>query len=181
MQKRKKYFIDSRLQGRLIMLMVALEIVMLTVAMLYLNNRFESIIEHDLYAIHRITQADILSAFIEQIGWVVFEMGILNAMMLFIAHFIWSRQLSAVVQIFHDNLYNVRSLKFVALEHVNKPVHELLTLLDLWYSNERKCIAELKQEIGQIKIQELYQNSDLQKLIDQVNRCLNMLQRKDTH
>lgn len=179
-QQRRKHYIDSRLQGRLILLMVALEVIILATAMFYLDYRFASIIEHDLYAIHRISQDDMLSAFAEQIGWVVFEMGILNAMMLFTAHYIWSRQISSVIQVFRNNLYHIRSLQLIELEHANKPVHELLTLLDLWYSNERKRIAALKQEIVQINIKDHYLDSDLQTLRDQINRCLHLLGNQQT-
>jgi hypothetical protein len=180
-QQRKKRFIDSRLQGRLILLMVALEIIILATAMFYLNFRFAGLIEHDLYSIHRISQDDMLSAFAEQIGWVVFEMGILNAMMLFIAHYIWSRQISSVVQVFRNDLYHIRSLQFIELEHINKPVHELLTLLDLWYSKERKRIASLKEVVEQVNIQAHYQDNELQTVRDQINRCAHLLESKQAH
>lgn len=180
-QQRRKHFIDSRLQGRLILLMVALEIIILAAAMFYLDYRFAHLIEHDLYSIHRINQADMLSAFAEQIGWVVFEMVILNAMMLFIAHYIWSRQISSVVQVFRNDLYQIRSLQFIELEHVKNPVHELLTLLDRWYTNERNRIAALKQEIKQVNIEDHYQDSDLQTIRDQIIRCLHLLESQRTH
>lgn len=179
-QQRRKRFIDSRLQGRLILLMVALEIIILSTAMFYLNYRFANIIAHDLYSIHRINQADMLSAFAEQIGWVVFEMGILNAMMLFIAHYIWSRQISSVVQEFRNDLYQIRSLQFIELEHAKKPVHELLTLLDLWYSKERKRVAALKNEIEQANIKDHYLDSDLLTVRDQIYRCLHLLESQRT-
>lgn len=180
-QQRKKLFIDKGLQGSLILLIVALEIILLATAMLYLNYRFAGIIEHDLYAIHRISQADMLSAFAEQIGWVVFAMGILNAMMLFSAHYIWSRQISSVIQVFRNNLNHISSLQLVELEDAGKPVHELLALLDLWYSNERKRIAALKQQIGGINIKEHYPDSDLKMLRDQICCCLSLLENQRTH
>jgi len=179
-QQRKKLFIDKGLQGRLILLMVALEIIILATAMFYLNYRFASMIEHDLYAIHRISQDDMLSAFAEQIGWVVFGMGILNALMLFLAHYIWSCQISSVVQAFRDHLNHIRSLQFIELEHDNKPVHELLTLLDQWYSNERIRIAALKQEIEQVNIKDHYQDSELKTLRDKISRCLRLLENQRT-
>jgi len=174
-QLRKKNFIDSRLQGRLIGLLVALEIAILVAAMFYLNYRFASIIEHDLYAIHRISQADMLSFFAEQIGSVVFEMIMLNAMMLFIAHYVWSRQINAVIQVFHNDLNHIHTMQFIEFSHINKPVHELLTLLNLWYSNERERIIALKKEIELFNIQDHYQANDLQKLRDQINRCILLL------
>jgi hypothetical protein len=175
-QQRKKIFIDSRLQGRLILLMVALEIIILAAAMFYLDYRFANLIEHDLYSIHRLNQADMLSAFAKQIGWVVFEMGILNAVMLFIAHYIWSRQISSVVQVFRNDLYQIRSLQFIELDHFKKPVHELLTLLDLWYSKERRRIAAVKQEIGQINVKDHYLDNELKTVREQINRCVRLLE-----
>jgi len=179
-QQRKKLFIDRGLQGRLILLMVALEIILLAIAMFYLNYRFASIIEHDLYAIHRISQADMLSVFAEQIAWVVFTMVILNAVMLFIAHYLWSRQISSVVQIFRNDLNHIRALQLVELDDAGKPAHELLTLLNLWYSNERRRIAALKQETGRINIKDHYAESDLQTLREQISRCLHLLDNQQT-
>lgn len=179
--QRRKIFIDNRLQGRLILVMVLLEIVILATAMYYLNHRFAAKIEHDLYAIHRSSQADMLSAFAEQTGWVVFVMGVLNAMMLFIAHFIWSKQISSVVQVFRNVLNQIRSLQFVESEHVSKQVHELLSLLDLWYSKERKRIIELKHEIEQIEIKEHYQGSELQTVQERLKHCLSLLENPPPH
>lgn len=175
-QQRRKIFIDGRLQGRLILLLVALEIIILATAMFYLNHRFAGMIEHDLYAIHRISQEDMLSAFIWQIVRVIFVMVILNALLLFIAHSIWSRQISSVVQEFRNGLFLIRSRKLVELEHTKEPRHELLGLLDSWHTKERNRIAALKQEIDQLNIQDQQQDSDLQILRDRMNRCLRLLE-----
>lgn len=173
--QRRKIFIDSRLQGRLILALVLLEIAILAVAVFYLNSRFSGIIEHDLYAIHRNSQTDLLSVFAEQIGWVVFEMVLLNAMMLFIAHYIWSQQVSSVVQAFRNSLYHIRSMQFFEPEPAGKQAHELLSLLNHWYSKEYVRIKSLKNEIRQIDISDEYQNSDLQAVRDRIKRCLHLL------
>lgn len=173
--QRKKILIDSRLQGRLILSMVLIEILILITAMFYLNHRFSVIIEHDLYAIHRSSQHDMLSAFAELIGWVIFGMGLLNAVMLFIAHYIWSQQLSSVMHIFRNVLHQIRSLQLTPVEQGAKPVHELLILLDIWYSKERGRIKAIKQEIALIKTSAQYQDSDLQSIKNRVNHCLKLL------
>lgn len=173
--RRKKIFVDNRLQGRLILAMVIVEMVILAVAMFYLNYRFASIIEDNLYSIHRSSQEDMLLVFASQIGWVVFEMGVLNVMMLFTAHYFWSQQIGTVVEVFRKELSLIRSLNFSKPDHVDKPIHELLTLVELWFSSERKRVSRLKSEIQKIHLSDEYNEEELLNIKAHLHHCQELL------
>ena len=96
--------------------------------------------------------------------------------MLFAVHSLWSQQIRSVVQVFRHTLHRIRSRQFSAPEHIDKPAHELLSLLNHWYANEQQRIAALKREIEQLDIKDQYQQSDLQVLKEKTNRCLGLLE-----
>lgn len=180
-QQRKKVLIDWGVQGKLMLLMVGLEVLILILAMFYLYGRFDSIIAHDLYSIHRNNQEGLVIAFAGQIGRVAIVLLLVNTMMLFAAHYVWSSQINSVIQGFRSVMVNIGALQFIDAAPAGKPVHELLRLQNLWYRNERNRVAALKQVTAQFCIQDQYRDEDLKILRYQINRCLHLLESPGPH
>ena len=181
MQQRKIVLIDWGVQGKLILLMVGLEVMLLILAMIYLYGRFDSIIAHDLYSIHRNNQAGVVTAFAWQTGQVAIVLVMVNALMLFAAHYAWSRQIDSVLQVFRGVMNKIGALQFIDVAPAGKPVHELLKLQSLWYRNERNRIAAIRQVTSQFRVQEQYREADLKILRNQINRCLHLLESPGPH
>lgn len=169
--QRKKHYISRPLQGNLIIAFVALESLLLAVTMIYLYTHFNAMIEHDLYAIHRSSQTDLLIEFMKQIGISAFGLLSINALLLSVALYFWSKQIRSILISLRESLERISSLNFRAIKPVSKPAHELQAVLHKWISIEKKRIGVLKHEISGIEIKSSYSDSDLQLLRGKLRQC----------
>jgi hypothetical protein len=149
--QRRKHFIDNRLQGRLLVALVLLESMMLALAILYLYIQFKGIVEQNLYSIHPASQQALLPLFLEQLGWVVLVMSITNTLALYLAHHLWVLHIKQIIAAFRATLLRVKSLDFSSPARTVLGVeHEVLSLLNSWYSGERTRVGQLQQAISSL-------------------------------
>ena len=149
-QPRKRRFIDSRLQGRMLIALVLLEVTMLLVAMIYLYQSFSSIIDANLFTIHRTAQRSLLSEFLEQMGWVLLVMSITNTLALFGAHALWAGYIRRVIQSFRWRLQRIGSLNLRAQEAPETVDHLVLEGLELWRVQEQVRLQQVQLLVEQL-------------------------------
>ncbi|MEH6824466.1 MAG: hypothetical protein V7629_11205 [Motiliproteus sp.] len=150
---RKRLLIDKRLQGRLLVALVLLETSMLVAAMFYLYQRFSTIVDANLFTIHRSAQVSLLPEFLQQMGWVVLVMSIVNTLALLAAHALWTGRFNQVLQSFRKQLQRIATLDLRPLEQAEKTAHEVLEGLELWRAQEQVRLQQVRLQVDSIVAQ----------------------------
>ncbi len=150
---RKRLLIDKHMQGRLLVALVLLETSMLVAAMFYLYQRFSTIVDANLFTIHRSAQVSLLPEFLQQMGWVVLVMSIVNTLALLVAHALWTGLLNQVLQSFRKHLQRIATLDLRPLEESEKTAHEVLDGLELWRAQEQLRLQQISLQVDSIVTQ----------------------------
>ncbi|MBF0153178.1 MAG: hypothetical protein HQL64_05510 [Magnetococcales bacterium] len=132
---RKRVYVDARIQMRMLIALLVLEIVLAAGGVVYLYFRFEAIIEESLYRIHHATQ-DIFSLLSEEMGWVVLGMLLINLAGLLAADRVWIWYVKRVLGTFTTLAVKVSDLDF-SPDQVSPDQHVALDLMLAWRQKER--------------------------------------------
>jgi len=169
---RRRKLVDRRLQGGLLIALIALELGMLCAAMLYLYLQFSAAIEANLFTIHRSAQAPLLPAFLKEMALVVVSMGVINTLALLVANHLWVGYIRRVLAAFRTRLERVAALDLGGVPPAEEPQHEVLTLLERWRRREVGRAARIDQllarlpEPGQGRV---LNEAELQQLVQQLD------------
>jgi hypothetical protein len=149
--RRKRKYLDNNIQGRLMLALIVLESLMVLVALAYLYYRFASIIDENIYRIHKAGELAIYWQLFEEMLLVVVLMSVINLIALFIAHLIWTRHIATVIDCFRRAMYAVGnlSLDFVISDQLAER-HPLLIQLRHWLVRQRKREHEIQQVISEL-------------------------------
>ncbi|MEH6471266.1 MAG: hypothetical protein V7752_08450 [Halopseudomonas sp.] len=150
LQQRKRVFVDSRLQGRMLVVLVLLEVTMLLIAMIYLYSSFSTIIDTNLFTIHRSTQTSLLPEFLKQMGWVVLVMSTTNTLALFAAHALWAGYIDKVILAFRLRLERIGLLNLRSLPSAETSDHSVLDGIELWRVQEQVRLQQVRLLVEQV-------------------------------
>ena len=178
--KRKRKYLGWSLQGNLIFAIVILEIATLAATIFFLNVQFTTILDHDLYAIHRSSQSDLLSKISEQIVLAASCMLLINALFLFAILRFWSDQIKTITSSIRIYMSQIKSLQFTS--HVPEPAsgHELIKVMEKWISAERERNFSLRQKISAIEIKNNYERQELHELQLQLRHCTQLIETRSS-
>ncbi len=173
---RRTVFIDSGLQGRLLVALILLETSMLIAALIYLYLKFSGIIEANLYTIHLSSRTALLPLFIEEMITVILVMSVTNTIALIAAHQLWRKQVKTTTSAFVRRLRRFQALDF--RQHPeDSHAHKVLSLLYRWQKLEIGRISKLKSNINKLfKLDSAH--DDRQALRQQLHQCKQLLQLK---
>lgn len=149
-QQRRRQFIDARLQGRLLVALVLLEVSMLGLATLYLYLRFDAIIDANLFMIHRSAQTELLPEFLQQMGWVVLVMSVVNTLALLAAHALWIGHIKRVVKAFRLRLARIGELDLRPLPQSDTIEHNVIDSIEAWRSHEQQRLQQIHLLLDQL-------------------------------
>lgn len=166
-QRRIKY-IDSRLQGRLIVALMILESVIVSVAMVYLYYDYSALFEVYLYSIHRLGNEDFFFNLMQELFVVVLVMSVFNVFMLIIASSLWVRHINAILSCFTDGLRAINQLDLRSRQTGNV-THEVISELDEWRQRETRRYVELREHLPQIK------SAPMAQRLQAIEECLEVL------
>lgn len=145
--KRKRKYIDFKLQGFLSIALIVLETSMLVAAMIYLYFRFSHLISENMFTIHRAEQDSLFIILITELGIVIAAMAVANSLALVIAHVFWSHYVKSILVKFRHYLKNMHELNFgIKIEKKNQH-HKIIRLLETWRKQEFKRMAALKNQM----------------------------------
>lgn len=174
--RRHTTYLNHRLQGQLILAFLTLEISMVLISMVYLYLRFSSVIEDNLYTIHKGSQENILQLLLQELGWLVLVMGIINTLALLIGHRLWMRQINSVLEHFRTKLEQIDRLYLPYLTIITNPVHELSYLIETWIYGERRRVIQLNEQIMQLSQADTLSSLEREQIRAGLLRCQTLLQ-----
>jgi len=147
---RRRKLVDRRLQGILLVGLVALELGMLGGAMLYLYGQFSATIDANLFTVHRTAQTPLLPTFLKQLGGVVVVMGVVNTLALLLANFLWVGYIKRVIGAFRARLERISRLDLTQPVEAGEAQHEVLQLLESWRCREVIRAAQIERLLAQL-------------------------------
>lgn len=152
--KRRKVYVDERLQGRFMLGLVLLELCLFVAACGYLYCALAEIIENNLYVIHAAEHEALLPQMARELGLVALVCGALNSVALLVAHGLWSRHVSRVLGSLHRRMECVRSLDLRADSSVPAEAasHRLLELCERWIDAERLRIKSINGALARLPL-----------------------------
>ena len=142
-QPRRKKYIDSNIQGRLIAGLLLLEVLLFTVAMWFVYQELQMAIDNSLYRVHK-PQADsssiLIKALFTTIPWIV----AVNVLLIIAIDQLWGKYLAKIIEPLRSIVYRLKSLDLrahrdVAAEHV------VLEHAQDWVHQERERCKAIRQ------------------------------------
>ncbi len=150
---RKIKYIDPHLQGRHWLWLIALELLVIGAALMYLYTGLQQTLENSLYSVHTVNRQSLLSAFFIVLGKVALITVAVNLLLLALGHYLWVRRVRVLMQQFRHQLDNLSQLNFKTPQNqhaYNEDAHEFSYLLWRWSNRERHRFGNLISLINEL-------------------------------
>ncbi|MBF0126232.1 MAG: hypothetical protein HQM02_03380 [Magnetococcales bacterium] len=147
----ERRYVDFRIQMRMLIALVLLETGLAGGGVGYLYFRFKAIIEENLYRIHHGGQS-VFQQLLEETGWVVLVMLVVNLAGLLIADRLWVGYVQRVLGSFTALAVKVTDLDFRS-DGESPDQHASLELMLSWRQKERDralAVRELVRDLDQV-------------------------------
>jgi hypothetical protein len=170
---RKRKYLSHRIQGSLLGAMVVLEVVLITLAMVYLYYAFNDILEKQIFLIHRIDQdKTFMLMFMTLVKTVLILSGV-NVLALFIAHILWGKYVNYIISEFRNKLISIGKYDLIGTSVKIRKLHEVIDLLSEWEEVEIERCKKLHELIFTLNKQiELSASEDNHKKIQQISESI---------
>ena len=148
--KRRIIYIDDAVQKLLLIGLVFLEIILVTGALWLLYLQLINTVEANLYRAHSVGNPDVyplLKAALTGLS----GLFVINIIALWIANYLWTRRLVAILRPFMALVNKVEALDFSADPPPSKP-HEVVQLARAWHDAERQRLLNLRAVIRQLSV-----------------------------
>lgn len=143
---RKIHYIDHVLQKWLLIALVALEVIVLSVAGGILYWKLSQVADEALYRIHFGQQPSLFSVLLKEAMWVLTGLVTVNLLALFMADRIWVRYVRSIVLSLRDLLAKSRELDFSEDTEMLRR-HKVVTLALDWRHHERARLLMMRDLI----------------------------------
>ena len=165
---RKKRYVSHKIQGSLLAALIILQVILITLATLYLYFSFNDIMDQQIYSIHQSRQGEILELFFMELIKVIIVFSVINLLVLFGVYLIWDRYLKGVLSEFAHELENIKALDFADIKQCTPYVHEVICLVQQWKYTEKKRCTELTELLQQLE-QQIDAQDDAEKLLQTID------------
>lgn len=137
--RRRRLYLDGQLQGRLLLALVSFETLLFASAWLFLYRSFAG----SLAAAGELPKASAMAA---EMAWVVLVCCLVNALVLTLAHFLWTRRVRRVVAGLEQRLQRIDSLDLRPDPAWNQERchHRVIDLCDRWIEGERRRMLAVR-------------------------------------
>lgn len=145
--RRRRHFIDASIQGRLLVALIGLEVILFAGAMIWLYLDLSAIIEGNLYRVHY-ADTDGQSPFLATLFTVIPAILIVNLLAVWIADVIWRTYVRRIVNQLRGMLGRISNLDLRAQpgdEHIQ---HEVIDKARAWLANERQEFKTVKDSLS---------------------------------
>ncbi|MBF0427465.1 MAG: hypothetical protein HQL94_00970 [Magnetococcales bacterium] len=171
----ERLYVDFRIQMRMLIALVILESALVCGGVGYLYLRYKAVIEENMYRIHHVPQ-DFFSLLLEETGWVVAFMLVLNLLGLFFADRVWGWYVKRVLGSFTALSFKVTDLDFCE-DRESPEQHVVLDLMLTWRQKERRRALEIRAIMEQIETDK-DQHEQLVKHLKQLRAVLPVYSRR---
>lgn len=144
----ERLYVDFRIQMRLLIALLLLEVTLTGGSMAYLFFRFKEMIEENLYRMHYMVH-DLSPLMIREAGEVFFLMLLINLVCLLVADRVWVRYVRRVLQTFTHLAAKVADLDFYP-DTESPDQHAALDLMLAWRQKERQRAAAIGTILKQL-------------------------------
>jgi len=147
--KRRIIYVDEKVQKGLLVALVALEILLIagTLWMLYLQ--MSEIVDANLYRIHFSEKPNIYPLLLRTALISVAGLILVNILVLWIASWVWARQVAAILKPFRELINKVEALDFREDAPMVVP-HKVVELALTWRHSKRQDLLKLREEIARL-------------------------------
>ena len=134
--RRRRHFVDPRMQGRLLWGLIGLELLLFTIAMFVIYFDMQRILEESLYRVHQQLPSGrplLLQALWVTVPWVVGN----NILLVLYVDSIWKKALRPIISQLQEILIKVKRLDLRhRVDHAEE--HEVLQSANEWLKKERE-------------------------------------------
>lgn len=139
--RRRQVYVDAEIQRRIVLALVAIEVLVLALACLMLARSFPKVVAG---ATAASGEAGLLRLLAAEFGRVALYCGIANVLAVLAAHALWARHVRKVLSGFARRLARVRALDLRREPARQAATHRLLDLCDRWIEGERRRMLAVR-------------------------------------
>jgi len=145
---RRKKYIDSNIQGRLIVGLLLLEVILFSIAMWFVYQELQMTIDNSLYRVHK-PQVDstpiLFNALLATVPWIIF----VNVLLLIGLNQLWGKYLAGIIKPLRIIINRLKTMD-LRTHHEVGAEHLVMVHAQLWMLQERercKKVRELTQSL----------------------------------
>lgn len=171
---RKKRYISHQIQGSLLTALIVFEVILISLAILYLYFSLDDIMDQQIYSIHRKQHSDTLLLIFMELVKVIIILSIINILALFIVHVFWDLYVKKVLIQFRNELKNIQSLDFRDTQKHAKSLHEVPGLVQEWKLLEHQRCQKLTELFNRLdkEIDSKTSNQQISKTLKEIDQIL---------
>ncbi|MBF0146609.1 MAG: hypothetical protein HQL84_16625 [Magnetococcales bacterium] len=143
-------YVDYKIQMRMLLALVVMELGIISVGLFYLYHRFSTLIDANLYRIHRQASSDMFTLLLYETGWVIGVSLLVNLAALFIADRLWVNYVHSILMAFGLHADQIADLDFRDQHSNHAPKHESLDMIQMWQQGERQRALAIRAAIHAI-------------------------------
>lgn len=152
-------YVDYKIQMRMLLALVVLELTIISIGLVYLYHRFSTLIDANIYRIHKDTSSDVFTTLLYETGWVVGVSLLVNLVALFIADRLWVNYVRSILISFGSHADHIADLDFRD-QHPNiTSKHSSLDMIQAWSRGERQRALDIRLAVGAIDLNEINNQS----------------------
>jgi len=145
-RQRRRYFVDRFVQGRLVISLILLELVIFSVAMWFVYTDLQHHIDVNLYRVHQV-QTDSMPVLLNSLQQIVPWILLLNVIALIIIDKVWAAYIRKIVDELEHIFSDLKKLIIKSPEKI-KGEHEVIGQAKDWLRYERQRNEELHKLVA---------------------------------
>lgn len=148
--KRRIIYVDEKVQRGLLIALVMLEVLLIAATLYMLYAQMSGIIDANLYRVHFSDKPNIYPILLNAAIVGVLGLIAVNALVLWVASWVWSRYIDSILKPFGDLIGRVQVLDFS--EDVPIVIsHHVVGLALAWRRAKRQDFLRLRQEVARLE------------------------------
>ena len=148
-KRRRQHFIDATIQGRLLVALIGLELVLFTGAMIWLYLDLSEIIDGHLYRVHY-AEVGGISPFLGTLFTVIPIILLVNLLALWLADMIWRAYVRRIVNQLRRILSRISNLDLREEPEDSHVHHDVIDRACSWLENERQEFHVMKKAVNSL-------------------------------
>ena len=141
---RRRHFVDRNVQGRLIVALILIEIVLFAVAMWFVYQEMQAAIDQELYRVHQVAVRSspvLFHVLYQTVPWII----LVNLLVLVTLDRLWGRYVSIIIRKLRVLAQNVASLDLRSQQYDTE--HEVLRQARQWIASEHLRCQQIRQSV----------------------------------
>lgn len=148
-------YVDYKIQMRLLLALLAMELTIVAAGLFYLYFRFRAIIDENIYRVHKHPTSDVFATMLNETTWVIVVSVVVNLAALLLADRIWIRYVRTIIISFGSLADRMADLNFENNHADVQASHESLDMMQAWHQGERQRALSIHAVIQSINLDTL--------------------------